>query len=86
MKQFRDTHIILATHFIVSQARHSPSPDSVHFAEWETKRLAKEQAEVVRKREGKEREKEVVVGTGGTDLSSFLKLCRDRTKEALLDQ
>ncbi|GAA5908765.1 dioxygenase BNA2 [Sporobolomyces salmoneus] len=87
MKKFRDTHIILATHFIVAQARHPPSIDSVHFMEWETKRLAKEQAEIVRKREGREKDaREVVVGTGGTDLSSFLKLCRDRTKEALLQQ
>jgi indoleamine 2,3-dioxygenase len=87
MKQFRDTHIILATHFIVSQARHPPSRDSVHFKEWETKRLIKEQSEMVKKRQGKgSNEKDVVVGTGGTDLSNFLKLCRDRTKEALIDQ
>lgn len=86
MKRFRDTHIILATHFIVAQARHPPSPESVHFSEWETKRLMKEQEEEVREREGHEKKKEVVVGTGGTDLSSFLKLCRDRTKEALIEQ
>jgi hypothetical protein len=51
---------------------------------------------MVKKRQGKgsnekdvvvgSNEKDVVVGTGGTDLSNFLKLCRDRTKEALIDQ
>ncbi|GAA5924772.1 dioxygenase BNA2 [Sporobolomyces koalae] len=86
MKKFRDTHIILATHFIVAQARHPPAIDSVHFQEWEAKRLMKEQAEIVRRREESaiDKKEEVVVGTGGTDLSSFLKLCRDRTKEALI--
>ncbi|GAA5842914.1 hypothetical protein JCM3766R1_005702 [Sporobolomyces carnicolor] len=88
MKRFRDTHIILATHFIVAQARHPPAVDSVHYAEWETKRLAREHARIVSQREGVDRAvaKDVVVGTGGTDLSSFLKLCRDRTREALIHQ
>ncbi|GAA6022579.1 hypothetical protein JCM11491_000690 [Sporobolomyces phaffii] len=89
MKRFRDAHIILATHFIVAQARHAPAADSVHYAEWETKRVA---AELARRERERDRTTTttaaaaaaVVVGTGGTDLSSFLKLCRDRTKEALL--
>ncbi|GAA6062689.1 hypothetical protein JCM10212_004747 [Sporobolomyces blumeae] len=88
MKRFRDTHIVLATHFIVQQARHAPKEGSVHWAEWEAKRLAKENERLVRDREraeGRSAEKEVIAGTGGTDLSVFLKMCRDRTREALIE-
>ncbi|GAA5926709.1 hypothetical protein JCM1841_000621 [Sporobolomyces salmonicolor] len=84
MKRFRDTHIILATHFIVAQARRAPSESSVHWKEWDERRRAKEAEEAAKQAKGEERKKDVVTGTGGTDLASFLKMCRDRTKEALL--
>lgn len=87
MRRFRDAHMRLATVFIVQQARREPARGSVHWAEWEARRVAKERAEEERRRLGEgaaEREREKVVGTGGTDLVSFLKRCRDRTVEALL--
>ncbi|GJN87994.1 hypothetical protein Rhopal_000949-T1 [Rhodotorula paludigena] len=86
MKRFRDSHMRLATVFIVQQARREPARDSVHWPEWEAKRVAKEREEEARRARGEEREKEKIVGTGGTDLVSFLKRCRDRTTEALLGQ
>ncbi|GAA5984127.1 hypothetical protein JCM11641_000321 [Rhodosporidiobolus odoratus] len=85
MKRFRDTHIRLATFFIVQQARREPPKDSPHWAGWEAKRLAKEQEEEERRRKGEEVKKEAIAGTGGTDLVSFLKRCRDRTAEAKLE-
>ncbi|BGP37354.1 hypothetical protein JCM10450v2_001261 [Rhodotorula kratochvilovae] len=84
MKRFRDSHMRLATVFIVQQARREPARESVHWPEWEAKRLAKEQAEAERRARGEACERETLVGTGGTDLVSFLKRCRDRTVEALL--
>ncbi|GAA6049475.1 hypothetical protein JCM3770_007357 [Rhodotorula araucariae] len=84
MKRFRDSHMRLATVFIVQQARREPARESVHWPEWEAKRVAKERAEAQRRARGEERERETLVGTGGTDLVSFLKRCRDRTVEALL--
>ncbi|BGP53541.1 hypothetical protein JCM8202v2_001100 [Rhodotorula sphaerocarpa] len=117
MKRFRDMHMRLTTVFIVQQARREPARDSVHWAEWETKRVAKErERERERERMAREaaaaaadqaakaeevasggsvvatttpaqeavRKQDKIAGTGGTDLVTFLKLCRDRTSEALL--
>lgn len=109
MKRFRDMHMRLATVFIVQQARREPARDSVHWAEWETKRVAKE-VERTNERRAQEaaaalvassssstsglvstvpateavRKQDKIAGTGGTDLVTFLKLCRDRTTEAIL--
>ncbi|GAA5905956.1 hypothetical protein JCM8208_003385 [Rhodotorula glutinis] len=86
MKRFRDAHMRLATVFIVQQARREPARGSAQWAEWEAKRVAKEQADEERRRQGESGggEADKLVGTGGTDLVSFLKRCRDRTVEALL--
>jgi indoleamine 2,3-dioxygenase len=84
MKRFRNTHIRLATFFIVQQARREPTKSSPHWPEWERKRLAKEAEEEEMRRKGEEVKKEAIAGTGGTDLVTFLKRCRDRTAEAKL--
>ena len=76
MKRFRDEHMKIATRFIVSQARTEPDRTSVFWAEWDSKRIAKEREETVV--EGK------LKGTGGTELVEFLKSCRVRTVEALV--
>lgn len=84
MKAFRDVHMRLVTVFIISQARKPPGVGSVFWKGWEEKRV---EGEEERRRE-KEREglkKETLMGTGGTALVTFLKECRERTKEALLD-
>lgn len=80
MKEFRDGHMRLATVFIVSQARRAPGRESVFWEEWEEKEREKEK--VGREGVGKE----TLMGTGGTELVTFLKTCRDRTKEALVGE
>ena len=77
MKKFRDEHMKIATRFIVTQARTEPARTSVFWAEWEVKRIAKEERDA-RVEEGK------LKGTGGTELVEFLKGCRVRTVEALV--
>lgn len=84
MKRFRTTHIRLATYFIVQQARREPTRESPHWPEWERKRILKETEEEEKRRKGEEVVKEAIAGTGGTDLVTFLKRCRDRTEEAKL--
>ncbi|SCV72380.1 BQ2448_3917 [Microbotryum intermedium] len=80
MKKFRDEHMKLATVYIVTQAKREPGRQTVFWQEWEDKRIEKE-----RLRQEEARDKRVVLkGTGGTDLVVFLKMCRKRTKEALL--
>lgn len=86
MKRFRDQHMRLATVFIVQQARREPARESVHWPEWEAKRLKKEAEKEERRRLGKGEKREAIAGTGGTDLVTFLKRCRERTVEALLQQ
>ncbi|BGP19060.1 hypothetical protein JCM10213_009230 [Rhodosporidiobolus nylandii] len=86
MKRFRDTHIRLATFFIVQQARREPTRDSPHWAGWEAKRVQKEREEAEKRARGEEVKQEAIAGTGGTDLVTFLKRCRDRTNEAHLAQ
>lgn len=84
MKGFRDAHMRLATVFIITQARREPGRDTVYWAEWEQKRLEKEAAALLEKKQGGEKVRETMKGTGGTDLVTFLKSCRDRTTEAFL--
>ncbi|ORY53995.1 Indoleamine 2,3-dioxygenase [Leucosporidium creatinivorum] len=84
MKRFRDGHMGLVTVFIVTQAKREPGKDTVFWAGWETKRLEKEAEEARRKAEDGEKVAEKMMGTGGTDLVTFLKACRDRTVEAFL--
>jgi indoleamine 2,3-dioxygenase len=92
MKRFRDEHMKLATVFIVSQARREPGKETVFWAGWEKKRLARERELEREKLEtakgaqdgGGEKQREKMMGTGGTDLVTFLKSCRDRTVEAFL--
>ncbi|BGP05359.1 hypothetical protein JCM10049v2_001164 [Rhodotorula toruloides] len=88
MKRFRDQHMRLATVFIVQQARREPARESVHWAEWEAKRVKKEAEKEERRRLGlvEGAKREAIAGTGGTDLVTFLKRCRERTVEALLQQ
>lgn len=80
MKRFRDEHMKIAARFIVSQARSEPGLHSVFHSEWDKARIQKE-----------EEAKSLVVvdadhkGTGGTSLVSFLKECRTRTTQALLN-
>lgn len=76
MKLFRDEHMRLATVFIVSQARREPGRDTVFWAGWDEKRRSRVAAA----------EREKMKGTGGTDLVTFLKLCRDRTTEAFISR
>lgn len=78
MKLFRDEHMRLATVFIVSQARREPGRDTVFWAGWDEQRLK-------RAREAGKKEREAMKGTGGTDLVTFLKACRDRTVEAFIE-
>ncbi|SCZ92228.1 BZ3500_MvSof-1268-A1-R1_Chr5-2g07722 [Microbotryum saponariae] len=80
MKKFRDEHMKLATVYIVAQAKKEPGRQTVFWQEWEDKRIEKER---LRQEESRGR-REVLKGTGGTDLIVFLKMCRERTKEALL--
>lgn len=84
MKRFRDEHMRLATVFIITQARREPGKDTVFWAGWEQKRVEKEAADALEKAKGGEKVREKMMGTGGTDLVSFLKSCRDRTTEAFL--
>ncbi|GAA5831084.1 hypothetical protein JCM11251_005136 [Rhodosporidiobolus azoricus] len=84
MKRFRDVHIRLVVHFIVAQAKTEPPQNSPHWAGWEERRVAKEREEEEKRLRGEVVEKGVMKGTGGTDLSTFLKRCRDRTAEAVL--
>ncbi|GAA5990635.1 hypothetical protein JCM10908_003163 [Rhodotorula pacifica] len=93
MKRFRDMHMRLATVFIVQQARREPARESVHWPEWEAKRIVKEREREQERRANEApaaapaqavRKQDKIAGTGGTDLVTFLKLCRDRTTEALL--
>ena len=77
MKRFRDAHMRVVARYIVSQARKAPS------GEWEWMGLPA--AVAVKKVVSEEGEKEELKGTGGTALVSFLKACRARTVEALLD-
>ncbi|GAA6012560.1 hypothetical protein JCM10207_009040 [Rhodosporidiobolus poonsookiae] len=86
MKRFRDTHIRLAAHFIVAQARREPPRESPHWAGWEARRVQKEREEEEKRARGEEVARQAIAGTGGTDLVSFLKRCRDRTAEAFLEQ
>ncbi|BGO97117.1 hypothetical protein NBRC10513v2_001036 [Rhodotorula toruloides] len=89
MKRFRDQHMRLATVFIVQQVRREPARESVHWAEWEAKRVKKEAEKEERRRLGEvegAKKREAIAGTGGTDLVTFLKRCRERTVEALLQQ
>ncbi|KAM0792788.1 hypothetical protein ACM66B_002557 [Microbotryomycetes sp. NB124-2] len=78
MKLFRDEHMRLATVFIISQARREPGRDTVFWPEWHVKELERQKTVV--------QEREQLRGTGGTDLVVFLKQCRDRTREALIEQ
>ncbi|KAK4046425.1 hypothetical protein OIV83_006084 [Microbotryomycetes sp. JL201] len=77
MKLFRDEHMRLATVFIISQARREPGRDTVFWPEWHLKEIERQKNVV--------QEREQLRGTGGTDLVVFLKQCRDRTKEALIE-
>ena len=88
MKRFRDDHMKLVAVFIISQARRAPPEDSVFWPEFEAKRVAKE-AEQARgvaaaAAAGGLKKAEKMMGTGGTDLVTFLKATRDRTTETLL--
>lgn len=82
MKRFRDAHMKLVTVFIIAIARKEPSQDSIFWDEWNKKRLegVEQRAELERQKEVEQGEK--LVGTGGTELVSFLKTCRERTVEA----
>lgn len=97
MKRFRDQHMRLVTVFIISQARREPARESVYWPEWDAKRAEKEREELEKKMaelelaskegagvEGTLKKAEKMMGTGGTDLVSFLKACRERTLEAVL--
>ncbi|GAA5884936.1 hypothetical protein JCM6882_007158 [Rhodosporidiobolus microsporus] len=84
MKRFRDVHIRLVVHFIVAQAKTEPPRESPHWAGWEERRVQRVREEEEKRARGEVVEKKVLAGTGGTDLSTFLKRCRDRTAEALL--
>ncbi|GAA6035062.1 hypothetical protein JCM8097_002167 [Rhodosporidiobolus ruineniae] len=88
MKRFRDVHIRLATFFIVSQARREPTRNSPHWAGWEARRVQKEREEEEKRLRGiaEEQKRDVIAGTGGTDLVTFLKRCRDRTAEAIMGE
>lgn len=87
MKRFRDDHMKLVAVFIISQARRAPPEDSVFWDEFEARRVEQER-EAAREAErvagGGERKVEKMMGTGGTDLVTFLKATRDRTTETLL--
>lgn len=78
MKRFRDYHMKIATRFIISQARREPSRKSVFWTEWNEKRVKKAEEDA----NGREQREEKHTGTGGTELVTFLKGCRERTVEA----
>ncbi|KAI5477079.1 indoleamine 2,3-dioxygenase [Pseudohyphozyma bogoriensis] len=91
MKVFRDSHFKLVARFIIGPSRSEPGRESVFWDEWEKKRVEKERQEVERKRveaeaaEARKESGEGLKGTGGTELVKFLKTCRERTKEAILE-
>ncbi|PPR01838.1 hypothetical protein CVT24_001726 [Panaeolus cyanescens] len=70
LKEFRDAHMIIATLYILGPAR----------------RAARRAAEAKKEKGAvQEKDKKVVVkGTGGSDLVTFLKETRERTKETML--
>lgn len=83
MKTFRDLHMRLVAVFIVTQAKRPPGPTSVFYKGFEEKRIESER-EKAQQAERDGLVKETLMGTGGTQLVQFLKECRERTKEAIL--
>lgn len=70
----------LVTVFIITVSKREPRRESIFWEEWNRK---KEEARETRRKAVQEGE-EKLVGTGGTELVGFLKLCRERTVEALI--
>ncbi|KAH9440923.1 hypothetical protein MJO28_016108 [Puccinia striiformis f. sp. tritici] len=75
--RLRSTHSKVALLYIVSQSRHPPPEGSAYMEGW----LEKQKLEAEKRQESKKAH----LGTGGTDLAKFLKRCRERTKDALID-
>lgn len=73
MKKFRDYHFKIVARFIISQAKKAPGFDTVFYDEFMEKKALEAEAE-----------EKKMKGTGGTELVSFLKTCRERTIEALV--
>ncbi|PLW14712.1 hypothetical protein PCANC_21133 [Puccinia coronata f. sp. avenae] len=75
--RLRAAHSRIALLYIVSQSRQPPPEGSAFLDSWlEKNRL---EAEKPRSHESAH------LGTGGTDLAKFLKRCRERTNDALID-
>lgn len=83
LKVFRDAHVRIVYLYIVQQSKGTPPKGGLGWRVEERKRLIEVFEEV--KANGVAGEvKKVLKGTGGTDLVRFLKLCRDRTVEAVI--
>lgn len=85
MKRFRDGHMRLVTVFIITVSKREPRKESIFWSEWDRKRIeAKEERRRKVEQEEAGEDGAGLVGTGGTELVGFLKLCRERTVEALV--
>nr|BAM73293.1 indoleamine 2,3-dioxyganese [synthetic construct] len=83
LEELRNSHSRVALFYIISQSRTEPPIGSAFISEWEEKMVAewKKQQLALSREPGNET---VHTGTGGTDLAKFLKRCRERTTEALI--
>ncbi|KAH9814621.1 Indoleamine 2,3-dioxygenase [Melampsora americana] len=81
LKELRTSHSQIAVLYIISQSQIEPPKGSAFVGEWEDKMVAKRNAKQEHSHTGSQT---VHTGTGGTDLTKFLKRCRERTKEALV--
>jgi len=75
LARLRSAHSRIALLYIVSQSRQPPPDRSAFLPHWLEKHRHQENA----------MEAAAHLGTGGTDLAKFLKRCRERTAEALID-
>lgn len=86
--RLRSTHNRIALLYIITQSR-LPPPDGSAFLESWNRKMVAEEAERNQKRMssggGSPSTPTMHLGTGGTDLAKFLKRCRQRTSDALLD-
>ena len=83
LKKFRDLHIKIACLYIVTQSRKAAGHGATAGAGAESMTMMPSACPMMAKRD---RERQPIRGTGGNELASLLKACRDATTRALLPQ